>query len=141
MNVGLFGLQRYSLRLDRDLLRYRAHLQIEVGIRDDVRSDVDTGLRERLETACADGNVVEARGKIGKSVEATGVRIRFFPDARRLIDGGNVRFGHSCAALVSNGSAGRPEKHLSVGSLHHSEKRRKREPLQAEPQICFVASP
>ena len=26
VNVRLFSLQRYSLRLDRDLLRYRAHL-------------------------------------------------------------------------------------------------------------------
>ena len=141
MNVSLFGLQRYSLRLDRDLLGYRAHLQIEVGIRDHVRSDSDTGLGQRLETACGDSNVVEARGKIGKSVEAARVCIRFFPDAGRLIDGGNVRFGHSCAALVSDGSAGRAEKHLSVGSLHHSEKRESENHCKQNLQICFVASP
>ena len=100
MQVGLFGLQRHGRCLDGDLFGHRAHFQLGVAVTDGVGRYGQICLREGLEAASCDLEVVLAWRYVCDCVMTGVVRVRFALKASAMVGDNYMCLRHTRAALV-----------------------------------------
>ena len=98
-----------------------AHLQVDVGIRDGIGPDSQTGLRERLKSADLNREVVVAGGNVNNDIVAGVISVRSTRNAGGTVGDNHMRLRHGRAGLVRHRTRYRAVQNLSASTVRVSQ--------------------